>query len=110
MDIKQPIIHDRHIVKQQFEVLKSEVAPNTYKCPDNLTIVTCRNKGPLDDTVVQLTGGVKSCLGYCGSKNIHSLHKNAEFIQITSSGIVESHPHDINITQDSPNYRKPDFK
>ena len=67
-------------------------------------------KGPLADTITQLIGGVKSCLGYCGAKNITDFHKKSEFIQITSSGIVESHPHDINITQDSPNYRKPDFK
>ena len=67
-------------------------------------------KGPLTDTVVQLTGGVKSCLGYCGSKNIKDFHEKSEFIRITSSGIIESHPHDINITQDSPNYRKPEFK
>ena len=64
-------------------------------------------KGPLNDTIVQLVGGVKSCLGYCGSKNIEAFHEKAEFIQITSSGIVESHPHDINITKESPNYRKP---
>jgi len=67
-------------------------------------------KGMLSETVAQLIGGVKSCFGYCGSSNISNFHKKAEFIQITSSGIVESHPHDINITQDSPNYRKPDFK
>ena len=67
-------------------------------------------KGELSDTVAQLIGGVKSCFGYCGAGNISKFHKKAEFISITSSGIVESHPHDINITQDSPNYRKPDFK
>ena len=67
-------------------------------------------KGSLADTITQLVGGVKSCLGYCGAKNIADFHKKSEFIQITSSGIAESHPHDINITQDSPNYRKPDFK
>ena len=67
-------------------------------------------KGVLSDTVAQLIGGVKSCFGYCGSSNILDFHKKSEFISITSSGIVESHPHDINITQDSPNYRKPDFK
>ena len=67
-------------------------------------------KGVLSDTVAQLIGGVKSCFGYCGASNILDFHKKSEFISITSSGIVESHPHDINITQDSPNYRKPDFK
>ena len=65
-------------------------------------------KGPLSDTITQLIGGVKSCLGYCGAENIEEFHSNAEFIQITSSGIVESHPHDISITQDSPNYTKPE--
>ena len=63
-------------------------------------------KGLLEDTVHQLIGGVKSCLGYCGSSNIEEFQKNAEFVQITSAGFIESHPHDINITKDSPNYRK----
>ena len=67
-------------------------------------------KGFLGETVHQLVGGVKSCFGYCGSKNLETFHNNVKFIQITSSGIIESHPHDINITQDSPNYRKPDYK
>ena len=67
-------------------------------------------KGPVGDTITQLVGGIKSCLGYCGSKNINEFHENAEFIRITSSGIVESHPHDISITQDSPNYTKPEYK
>jgi len=66
-------------------------------------------KGNLSNTVEQLVGGLKSCFGYCGAKDILQMHKKAEFIQITSSGIIESHPHDINITKDSPNYRKPDF-
>ena len=63
-------------------------------------------KGLLGETVHQLVGGVKSCFGYCGSKNIQEFYEKSEFVQITSSGIVESHPHDMNITKDSPNYRK----
>ena len=66
-------------------------------------------KGTLSNSVDQLAGGLKSCFGYCGAKNIDEMHKKSEFIQITSSGIIESHPHDINITKDSPNYRKPDI-
>ena len=66
-------------------------------------------KGKLSNSVDQLIGGLKSCFGYCGAKNISEIHTKAEFVQITSSGIIESHPHDINITKDSPNYRKPDF-
>ena len=67
-------------------------------------------KGDLEETVLQLVGGIKASLGYCGSKDILEFREKAEFIQITSSGIVESHPHDINMTKDSPNYRKVNFK
>ena len=64
-------------------------------------------KGPVGDTVHQLMGGVKSSMGYCGAREIKDFPKQAEFIKITSSGIVESHPHDIKITKESPNYHKP---
>jgi len=64
-------------------------------------------KGPVGDTVHQLMGGVKSSMGYCGAKDIKSFPSQAEFIKITSSGIIESHPHDIKITKESPNYHKP---
>ncbi len=67
-------------------------------------------KGELEETVLQLVGGIKASLGYCGSKNILEFRDKSEFIQITSSGIIESHPHDINMTKDSPNYRKINFK
>ena len=61
-------------------------------------------KGLLSDTVYQLTGGLRAAMGYCGAKNIKSLQKNAEFIKITNAGMKESHPHDIFITKESPNY------
>ena len=64
-------------------------------------------KGPVGDTVHQLLGGLKSSMGYCGSKTIEEFPEKAQFIKITSSGIVESHPHDIKITKESPNYHKP---
>ena len=67
-------------------------------------------KGNLSETVHQLVGGIKSCLGYCGSQNISEFHDKSEFVQITSAGFIESHPHDINITKDSPNYRKVNLK
>lgn len=67
-------------------------------------------KGLLGETIHQLVGGVKSCLGYCGSKNIQEFQKNAEFVRITSAGSIESHPHDMNITKDSPNYRNTNLK
>ena len=64
-------------------------------------------KGPVGDTVHQLLGGVKSSMGYCGSRTIKEFPEKAYFIKITSSGIIESHPHDIKITKESPNYHKP---
>ena len=67
-------------------------------------------KGPVSDTVHQLVGGIKSSMGYCGSENISNFSKKAKFIRITSSGMIESHPHDIKITKESPNYHKPKLK
>ena len=64
-------------------------------------------KGDVMETIHQLMGGVRSSMGYCGTKSIKEFHKNIEFIRITGAGRKESHPHDINITKDSPNYQKP---
>ena len=61
-------------------------------------------KGLLSDTVFQLIGGIRSGMGYCGCKTIPELQKNANFIKITGAGLKESHPHDISITKESPNY------
>ncbi len=61
-------------------------------------------KGPLADTVFQLVEGLKHSMGYCGTKNIEELMNNAKFIRITGAGLKESHPHDIYITKEAPNY------
>ncbi|MBR2388426.1 MAG: IMP dehydrogenase [Clostridia bacterium] len=61
-------------------------------------------KGPLADTIYQLMGGLRSGMGYCGAPDIETLRKNAQFVRITSAGLRESHPHDINITKEAPNY------
>ncbi len=61
-------------------------------------------KGPLSETIFQLVEGLKHCMGYCGTKNIPELMANAKFIRITSAGLKESHPHDINMTKEAPNY------
>ncbi len=61
-------------------------------------------KGPLADTVYQLMGGLRAGMGYCGARNIEELRKNAKFIRITNAGLRESHPHDIYITKEAPNY------
>lgn len=61
-------------------------------------------KGPLADTVYQLVGGVKAGMGYCGTKNLLELRENSRFIRISSAGLLESHPHDVQITKEAPNY------
>ncbi|KAB8136274.1 IMP dehydrogenase [Gracilibacillus oryzae] len=61
-------------------------------------------KGPLSDTVHQLLGGLRSGMGYCGTKNIDALRNDARFIRMTGAGLRESHPHDVQITKESPNY------
>ena len=61
-------------------------------------------KGPVADTLFQLLGGIKSGMGYLGAPTLDDLYENAKFVAQTSSGIRESHPHDINITKEAPNY------
>ena len=61
-------------------------------------------KGSLVESIFQFVGGLKSGMGYCGTKNIHELKKKSKFVQITRAGLDESHPHDITITKESPNY------
>lgn len=61
-------------------------------------------KGPLSDTVYQLIGGVRSGMGYCGAANLHELKENSRFVRITNASLRESHPHDIQITKEAPNY------
>lgn len=61
-------------------------------------------RGSLADVVFQLMGGLRSGMGYCGMKDIDTLRKNAKFIKITGAALVESHPHDISITKEAPNY------
>lgn len=62
-------------------------------------------KGPLENTIYQLVGGLRAAMGYCGVKNINELRNNAMFVKITSAGLKESHPHDVIITKEAPNYQ-----
>ena len=61
-------------------------------------------KGTLEDTVFQLIGGLRSGMGYCGAATIEELHEKAEFVKISAASLKESHPHDIQITKEAPNY------
>ena len=64
-------------------------------------------KGPAGDTIFQLVGGLRSGMGYCGAPDIPALQANTQFIKITAAGLRESHPHNIQITKESPNYSVP---
>ncbi len=64
-------------------------------------------KGPLQDIVYQMIGGLKAGMGYCGAKTIKELQEKAKFVRITQAGLRESHPHDIQITKEAPNYEVP---
>ncbi len=61
-------------------------------------------KGEVSDTIFQLIGGIRSGMGYCGCATIPELHEKAQFVKITGAGLKESHPHDIYITKEAPNY------
>ncbi|UKB83574.1 IMP dehydrogenase [Chryseobacterium sp. MEBOG06] len=62
------------------------------------------HKGKLEDVIFQLTGGLRAGMGYCGAKDIEVLQKDSKLVMITGSGLKESHPHDVIITQEAPNY------
>jgi len=61
-------------------------------------------KGPLKDTIYQIIGGLRSSMGYCGAKDINDMKQKTKFVKITNAGLRESHPHDVKITKEAPNY------
>jgi IMP dehydrogenase len=63
-------------------------------------------KGTLFEVIYQLVGGLRAGMGYCGAANVKALH-NAKFTRITNAGVAESHPHDVAITSEAPNYSRP---
>ena len=63
-------------------------------------------KGPLADTFYQLVGGLRSGMGYVGAQDIETLRRDARFVRISMAGLVESHPHDVTITKEAPNYNE----
>ena len=67
-------------------------------------------KGTLSEVIFQMVGGLRAGMGYLGARNIAAIKKNAKFVRITSSGITESHPHDVTITRESPNYSRKTFE
>ena len=63
-------------------------------------------KGRLSEIIYQLVGGIKSSMGYCGVKTIPEMKDKPQFIKITEAGVKESHPHDVTITREAPNYQR----
>ena len=63
-------------------------------------------KGPLAPIVYQLVGGLRQAMGYCGAPTVEALKTESRFVRITGAGLRESHPHDVTITKDAPNYRR----
>lgn len=61
-------------------------------------------KGTVADTIYQMLGGVRAGMGYCGAENLPTLREKAQFVKITAAGLLESHPHDVQITKEAPNY------
>ena len=62
-------------------------------------------KGPISDTIYQLVGGLRSGMGYCGARSLAELRSSAQFSRVTTGSLRESHPHDVTITREAPNYR-----
>lgn len=67
-------------------------------------------KGTLAEVIYQMTGGLRAGMGYLGARNIALLKKDGKFVRITNSGIIESHPHDVSITREAPNYSRKSFE
>ena len=63
-------------------------------------------KGPVRQILYQLVGGLRQAMGYTGASTVEALKLDARFVRITGAGLRESHPHDVTITKDSPNYRR----
>ena len=61
-------------------------------------------KGSVEDTIFQLVGGLRAGMGYCGAADIEYLKENGKFVKISAASLKESHPHDIHMTKEAPNY------
>lgn len=83
---------------------QSETCDSSKFVPEGI-VARVPYKGTLAETIYQLLGGLRSGMGYCGAKDIATLHE-AKFVRITSAGVIENHPHDVTITKEAPNYSR----
>jgi IMP dehydrogenase len=63
-------------------------------------------RGPLRNIIHQMMGGLRASMGYMGAASIEEIHEKAQFVKVTGAGVLEAHPHDIQITKEAPNYRR----
>jgi IMP dehydrogenase len=82
-----------------------EFEHNTQKLVPEGIEGTVPYKGPLSAMIHQLVGGLRSGMGYCGTRTIRELQEKARFVRISAAGLKESHVHDVTITKEAPNYR-----
>ena len=95
--------HERYRQDPATEIPTARAAPNQKLVPEGVE-GRVPYKGPLADFVFQLVGGLRAGMGYCGTRTIEELRTRTRFIQVTAASVQESHPHDIVITQEAPNY------
>ena len=87
-----------------FLTLKSPFAASKKFVPEGIE-GRIAYRGPLNNTIYQLIGGIRSAMGYLGAKTLEDLQQRAEFIEISPAGLKESHVHDVYITREAPNYK-----
>ena len=95
---------DRYATAQAGE--QSDVAATSRKLVPEGIEGRVPYAGPLGDTIYQLVGGLRSGMGYAGSADLEALRTNARFMRVTTAGREESHPHDVTITKEAPNYQR----
>ena len=92
---REQILYGKNMPEFNYE----EMVDNGYDTKDLVPY-----KGKVEDIIFQMIGGIRSGLGYCGAETIIDLQEKAKFVKITSASLKESHPHDITISKEAPNY------
>jgi IMP dehydrogenase len=97
---------DRYATAQS-DIPQSDMAASSRKLVPEGIEGRVPYAGPLSETVFQLVGGLRSGMGYAGAADLEQLRTNARFMRVTTAGREESHPHDVTITKEAPNYQRP---
>lgn len=94
---------DRYSQAEKLEARKSDKPSAVKFVPEGVEGLVAY-RGTLAEFVYQMTGGVRAAMGYCGCGTIEDLRRDAQFCRVTQASMIESHPHDIRITKEAPNY------